>query len=254
MAQYVDTDALWELMQTAPALPGGLEPPAGLLPDPDWRPAQVTVGVVKDAAFGFYYPENLEALANHGARLRFCSALDDAELPKVDALFIGGGFPETHAEKLSENAGFRAAIKAAAENGLPIYAECGGLMYLGRRLVVDGVSHEMAGVFPMDFVMQKKPQGHGYSLCAVEGVNPFWPQGLEFKAHEFHYSRPEPVAGAELRFAYRVIRGQGLGGGRGGLVHRNTLGTFHHVHALGHSGWASGLLGAAHRARGPEVA
>ena len=249
VAQYVDLDGLWALMQGAPELPMNLDPPAGLLPGQEDSQEPVTVGVIRDAAFGFYYPENLEALANFGARLHFCSALEDKELPELDALFIGGGFPETHARRLAQNQGFRAALKAAAGAGLPIYAECGGLMYLGRHLVVDGESHDMVGVFPMDFVMQPKPQGHGYSHCTVDGPNPFWPQGLEFKAHEFHYSRPESVAGGSLAFAYQVNRGKGIIERKGGLVHKNTLGTFHHVHALGHAGWASGLLKAARAGR-----
>ncbi|BEQ13094.1 cobyrinate a,c-diamide synthase [Desulfoferula mesophila] len=244
VAAHVDLERLRDIMAQAPAWSED-EPPEGLLPASPPSGPRPRIGVVRDAAFGFYYPENLEALANHGADLVFCSALMDPALPEVDALYLGGGFPETHAPALAANAAFRASLAAAAEAGLPIYAECGGLMYLGRRLVVDGQAWDMAGVLPLDFVMKRRPQGHGYTLCQVEKPNPFWPVGYEFKAHEFHYSEPHPLPGAELELAYRVRRGKGLIGDMGGLMRRKVLGTYHHVHVLGSPGWAPGLLQAA---------
>ncbi|RJX28746.1 MAG: cobyrinate a,c-diamide synthase [Desulfarculus sp.] len=244
VAAHVEVERVLALMRAAPAW-AAAGPPAGLFPEtPPQGPGPV-IGVVRDAAFGFYYPENLEALANHGARLVFCSALSDPEPPAVDALYIGGGFPETHAAALAANASFRAGLRRAAEAGLPIYAECGGLMYLGRHLIVEGVSYPMAGVFPLDFAMQPRPQGHGYSICRVSADNPFWPRGYEFKAHEFHYSKPQPLAGAHLSFAYQVLRGQGVLPGQGGLLKHRVLGTYHHVHSLGSPGWAPGLVAAA---------
>lgn len=247
VASHVDLDALWELMQKAPPL-DPCDPPVGLYPSSPPTGEPVRIGVVRDAAFGFYYPENLEALVNHGAELVFCSALEDAALPEIDALYLGGGFPETHAERLAANQSFRRSVREAAEAGLPIYAECGGLMYLGRHLVVRGQPHPMAGVFAVDFVMQKRPQGHGYSLCRVVEPNPFLPVGTEFKAHEFHYSQPHIQGDDRLRFAYRVLRGKGIGGDAGsggGLLYRKVLGTYHHVHALGLPAWAAGMVAAA---------
>ncbi len=244
VAEHVDLARVRGLMDQAPAWREDL-PPEGLMPASPPQGPRPRVGVVRDAAFGFYYPENLEALANFGAEVVFCSALSDPELPPVDALYLGGGFPETHAPALAANASFRSSLARAARQGLPIYAECGGLMYLGRRLIVEGRAHEMAGVFPVDFAMQRRPQGHGYSQCRVEAENPFWPVGYEFKAHEFHYSEPRPLPGAELRLAYRVLRGKGLLGDMGGLLADRVLGTYHHVHALGSPGWAPGLVRAA---------
>lgn len=244
VAAYVDLDAVWELMRSAPDLePAG--PPLGLAPESAPAGPGPVIAVVRDAAFGFYYPENLEALEAHGARLAFCSALTDPALPECDALYLGGGFPETHAARLAANAGFRQSVLAAARRGLPIYAECGGLMYLGRRLVVDGAAHEMAGVFPVDFTMQKKPQGHGYTLCRVERDNPFLPVGCEFRAHEFHYSLPGFEPEAKLEYAYRVLRGKGISKEGGGLLSNRVLGTYHHVHCLGLPQWAPGLVAAA---------
>jgi len=244
VAAHVDVPALLSVMDRAPALADS-GPPKGLFPAQPPAEGGPRIGVIRDAAFGFYYPENLEALANHGARLVFCSALTDDGLPAVDALYLGGGFPETHAGRLAANRGFKAALQAAHRAGLPIYAECGGLMYLGRRLIAGGGEHAMAGVFPLDFAMQKRPQGHGYTLCRVEAANPFWPLGLEFRAHEFHYSKPLPLEGARLEFAFRVARGRGVIGDGEGLISRATVGTYHHVHALGLSAWAPGFLAAA---------
>ncbi len=244
VAAHVDMEALWRIMSAAPALEDG-EPPRGLLPGEPPPARTVRIGVVRDAAFGFYYPENLEALANFGAELVFCSALEDPELPPVDALYLGGGFPETHARRLSGNRGFRDSLRRAAARGLPVYAECGGMMYLGGELVVEGRGHAMAGVLPLDFIMHTRPQGHGYTRCRVEGANPFLPRGCEFRAHEFHYSRPRPHAGYQPRFAYRVLRGKGILADGGGLVQGNVLATYHHVHCLGLPQWAPALVAAA---------
>jgi cobyrinic acid a,c-diamide synthase len=245
VADHVDVDGLWSLMTAAPpwTLAG---PPLGLFP-PEPPPARhrPAIGVVKDESLGFYYPENLEALANFGADVAYISALRDERLPNVHALYLGGGFPETFARRLADNVKFRLAVKEAADGGLPIYAECGGLMFLGRNLLIEGNAYPMCGVFPVDFVMEKKPQGHGYSLCRVTAENPFFKVGYEFKAHEFHYSRPVVVAGRPLSFAYQVLRGAGIQGEGCGLVKGNVLGTYHHLHCLGAPQWAPALVAAA---------
>ena len=251
VARHVDLDQVLRLMKNAPPLPD--QPaPDGLFPCGP-KPLQNTpLAVIRDAAFGFYYPENLEALQNCGAELIFCSALDDERLPDCAALYIGGGFPETHAARLSANQSFLDSVRQAAREGLPIYAECGGLMYLGRSIVVEGRAHPMAGVFPVDFTMQKKPQGHGYTACRVDGDNAFFDQGVEIRAHEFHYSLPSSQDEKELSLVYKVLRGKGIFGDRGGLIHKNVLGTYHHVHALGTPEWAPAMLKAARHGR--EVA
>ncbi len=247
VAAHVDLEALLAIMKAAPPWPHP-GPPQGLFPPAPASPGPA-IGVVRDPAFGFYYPENLEALANHGARLVFCSALGDERLPRVDALYLGGGFPETHARELSANQSFRASLRAAAEAGLPIYAECGGLMYLGRNIVADGQAWPMAGVFPLDFIMEKKPQGHGYTNCRVIGQNPFLPLGCEFRAHEFHYSNPRWLCQEGCEMVFEVLRGRALQGQDGGILYKNTLGTYHHVHALGLKEWAPGMVAAASRRR-----
>ena len=112
---------------------------------------------MRDSAFQFYYQENIDALISEGAELIYTSPLSDKTIPDIDALYIGGGFPETHAKELSENISYKEELKALAEKGLPIYAECGGLMYLGKGLFLDGVTYDMAGLLPITFGFSKKP-------------------------------------------------------------------------------------------------
>ncbi|MCW7754981.1 cobyrinate a,c-diamide synthase [Desulfobotulus sp. H1] len=201
----------------------------------------VTIGFIKDAAFQFYYPENLEALEEEGAVLVPVSSLEDGRLPDIDALYIGGGFPETHAAALVGNASLRKEILEAANNGLPIYAECGGLMYLGEALVLDGTCYPMCGVFPVRFGFSEKPQGHGYVRVTVDGDNPFYPKGLSILGHEFRYSRVEAIEEG-IPMAFSMGRGVGIGKGRDGLVFRNTLAAYTHIHAMGTPQWAPSLV------------
>jgi len=200
------------------------------------------IGVVKDSAFQFYYPENLEALTKEGAKVVEISAVRESGLPDVDGLYIGGGFPETHAQSLAENLSFRQSLREAAEKELPIYAECGGLMYLGASLNLEGKTYPMVGVLPIAFGMEKRPQGHGYTLLQVEEENPFFPVGREIRGHEFHYSRVLWVKGEEAYFAFRAKRGEGIDRQRDGLCYKGILATYSHIHALGCSEWASALV------------
>ena len=198
----------------------------------------VRIGIIRDSSFTFYYPENLEALEAAGAELVYINSLADQELPRIDGLYIGGGFPECFAKQLEDNVSLRQQIRSAAETGMPMYAECGGLMYLGRNLIWNDQQYAMCGVFPFDVMIEKKPQGHGYTSMKVVQDNPFFPVGAEIKGHEFHHSRvmncDEPI-----RFAYEVTRGHGVDGTQDGLVHRNVFATYNHIHALAHPEWAS---------------
>ena len=127
------------------------------------------IAVARDTAFGFYYPDDLEALEQAGAELVFFDALRDAQLPQADGLFIGGGFPETQMPALAANKGLRAQVRRAAEAGLPIYAECGGLMYLTRSITWGSETHEMVGFIPADTVMHATPQGRGLVVLEETG-------------------------------------------------------------------------------------
>jgi len=215
---------------------------------------RVRIGIVKDSAFWFYYPENLAALSTLGATLVEVSALRDRKLPELDALYIGGGFPETQAAHLAANEPFRRAVAAAAAAGLPIYAECGGAIYLGESLACGGARYPMAGVLPCSFAMEEKPQGHGYTELEVDGANPFFEQGTMLRGHEFHYTRLMDLRADEVHTVFRLRRGHGFGGGRDGIVQRNVLATYTHLHALGAPAWAAGLTRSAAEFRDSRTA
>jgi cobyrinic acid a,c-diamide synthase len=206
------------------------------------RAKAVRVGVFRDEAFQFYYPENLEAIERAGAEIVFSSPLKDTAVPKVDAIYIGGGFPETMAERLAENRGFRKGVAKAVEAGVPVYAECAGAVYLGQRLIVEGTSYPMVGALPAVFGFEKKPQGHGYTEVEVVECTPFFRTGEKIRGHEFHYSRVLDLDEKKLSFAFRVLRGFGVDGTRDGLCRKNTLATYCHIHALGETEWARSLV------------
>ena len=206
-------------------------------------PTKPCIGIIRDAAFQFYYPENLDALKNAGAQLVFTSPMTDSDLPNVDALYIGGGFPETHAEQLAANRVYAGRIKALAQSGMPIYAECGGLMYLGEKLILDSGTYEMTGVLPIEFGFSKKPQGHGYTIIKVDRDNPYFKAGTTIKGHEFHYSTVEKLEGAgPNEMVFGMERGSGIAQGRDGLCRKNVLATYTHIHALGTPQWAPALV------------
>lgn len=203
----------------------------------------IKIGVLRDAAFQFYYQENLDALQKGGAELVMINALTAQTLPEdLNALYIGGGFPETSARQLAENVSFRNSVRLAAEQGLPIYAECGGLIFLGRSIFLEGNEYPLAGVFPVTFSMSSKPQGHGYSTFIVEQKNPFYPLGTRVKGHEFRYSLVENWDGGPEDLALRMERGTGFQGKRDGLLKKNVLALYTHVLAPGTPEWAAGFL------------
>jgi cobyrinic acid a,c-diamide synthase len=239
--RYLNLERLAEIANEAGLFPKGTaeeEGGAAIAPGND----PPVIGVVRDSAFQFYYPENLASLSDRGARVVEVSAVREEKLPAVDGLYIGGGFPETHARRLAENMGFRASLRAAAEEGLPIYAECGGFMYLGEKLVLRGQTFPMVGALPVSFVMEERPQGHGYTMLEVVRANPFFPVGHRMRGHEFHYSRPIEMREEESYFCFRMDRGTGVDGRRDGLCRRNILATYSHFHSLGSGEWAEGLV------------
>jgi cobyrinic acid a,c-diamide synthase len=203
---------------------------------------RVRIGILKDAAFQFYYPENLEALENEGADLVEINAMTADRLPEIDALYIGGGFPETSARRLADNVPFRKSVKQAAESGLPIYAECGGLIYLGESILLDGEEFPLSGIFPVRFGLHRKPQAHGYTELTVIGRNPFYRQGDMIKGHEFRYSTVLSWQGNPADLALTMNRGVGFKDGRDGLVYNNVFALYTHIHALSTPQWAGNLV------------
>jgi cobyrinic acid a,c-diamide synthase len=203
------------------------------------RAADVRIGIAEDRAFGFYYADDLDALREAGAMLVRFDTLNDPQLPNVDALFLGGGFPERHAAALEANASLRSRIRGAIEAGMPAYAECGGLMYLARTLRTDGRAWRMVGAIPGDVVMRERPVGRGYVRVAETAAFPWGGgSGGEIPAHEFHYAALENLAPG-VRFAYDVRRGFGVDGARDGIVVHNTLASFTHLRSTQRNPWAA---------------
>ncbi|MGB5255516.1 MAG: cobyrinate a,c-diamide synthase [Sedimenticolaceae bacterium] len=231
----VDLQALRDLAATAPTLPvRPLEVPASSASD------GVRIGYACDSAFGFYYAGDLEALRKAGAELVPFSPLADGGLPRCDGLILGGGFPETHMDSLEQNAAMRAAVAEFIAHDGPVYAECGGLMYLCDSLTWEGKTRKMSGVIPAEVVMHAKPQGRGYVQLRETPDHP-WPLSSDgsqpISAHEFHYSALAEVP-VGLTFAYRIERGFGLDGVNDGIVYRNLLASYAHMRDTRSQPWA----------------
>jgi cobyrinic acid a,c-diamide synthase len=205
--------------------------------------ADLRLGIARDAAFGFYYPGDLEALRAGGAELVTIDTLRDQGLPDIDGLFLGGGFPEMHMADLAANTGLRTAIRDAVRDGLPVYAECGGLMYLSRRVRWGDRRAEMVGAIEADVVMRDRPQGRGYVILEETGKGP-WPGSRpdRIHAHEFHHSELENCA-PQTEFAYRVVRGNGIDGSHDGIVQRNVLASYAHLRDTAAHHWTRRFLG-----------
>ena len=233
IAQQVDLSRVRQVAQAAaPLAPAPIpqrvlplaDPPVATAP-----PSPIRIGVARDKAFGFYYPDDLLALEQAGAVIVPVDTLHDTRLPQVDGLFIGGGFPEMFMPQLQANASMRGSIHAAIEAGLPVYAECGGLMYLARTLRWKDQVYDMVGAIPADVVMHARPVGRGYVELQATGDAPWsataGTSAATVRGHEFHYSSLENVA-PDLKFAYRVLRGHGVDGQRDGIVHRNVVASY----------------------------
>ena len=251
VAEQVDLSALRVIASEAktltphPPLPqSGRGGERGYSPSPalrerGWGEGLLRIGICQDPAFAFYYPGDLEALQAAGAELVPVNTLKDTALPALDGLFIGGGFPETQMHTLAANVSMRESIRNAIENGLPTYAECGGLMYLSRSLVWNGEQVPMVGIIPGDAVMHAKPQGRGYVKLQETADMP-WPGGdaqAVINAHEFHYSCLENLT-AQGRFAYRMRRGTGIDGQYDGWIYRNLLASYTHMRDTAQCHWA----------------
>jgi cobyrinic acid a,c-diamide synthase len=242
IAEQVDLDKIIELAHRAPPLP---VPPASrpvtVAAAPVVSGQPLRLGILRDKAFGFYYPDDLLALQAAGAELVPVNALQDSALPAVDGLFIGGGFPEVFMPELQANAALRSSIRSAIEAGLPVYAECGGLMYLARTLRWKDQQVDMVGALPVDVLMHERPVGRGYVTLQTTPDAPWLtatePAGQTLRGHEFHYSSLENVP-PDLRFAYKVVRGHGVDGAHDGVVYHNVLASYAHLRTGAGSDWA----------------
>ncbi len=243
-AEYLDLDGILKIAEGVKPFDNGRGGKAGKRREyvMGHKMPSVRVGIIRDSAFQFYYPENFEELEKRGAELVEISAMKEKKLPDIDALYIGGGFPETNAISLAKNNSFKRSLRKAVEAGLPVYAECGGLMYLGDALLLAGKKYAMAGIFPVTFCLEKKPQAHGYTIVETTAANPYYEEGIFLKGHEFHYSRVIDSGMKGLSFSFRMKRGQGIIDKKDGLCYKNVLATYTHLHALGSPEWADGII------------
>jgi cobyrinic acid a,c-diamide synthase len=187
------------------------------------EPVRSRIGVAMDSAFCFYYQDNLDHLRAQSAELVFFSPLSD-RLPDVDGVYLGGGYPELHLNAL-ETCRCRDDIRCQVDKGMPLYAECGGLMYLTREITAEK-TYRMAGVLPAVSEMTGRVQALGYVRGEAIGNRSFVSGHQEILGHEFHYSRIVPDN--DVRYAFRLSRGKGISGGQDGLIAHNALGLYTH--------------------------
>ena len=230
MRQSVDLAEVITLADTAPDLPAAPKLPPVSAKKP------VRIGIAQDTAFGFYYADDLDAFGESGAELVPINTLSDKTLPQIDGLFIGGGFPETQMHALSQNTQLRHDINRKIQNGLPTYAECGGLMYLCETLAWKGEIHDMVGVIPGEAVMHDRPQGRGYANFNQTKDHP-WSGGSEkIKAHEFHYAGIENLPDDTI-YGRAISRGSGIDGQRDAVVIHNLVAGFCHLRSNPTNHW-----------------
>lgn len=234
----VDVESIINVSRTASTLNAPNTPPIPVHPA-----SPIRIGILKDKAFSFYYPDNLRSLQDEGAKLIPLSPLEDPAIPDLDGLYAGGGFPEVYARELAANRAFRESLNKQISEGLPVWAECGGLMYLSQALLHGGDTHPMVGALPVVVEQTERPRGHGYVMARVDTSNPFLKEGLELKGHEFHYSHVKD--GNDLETVLSLSRGVGVGNGRDGIKLRNVVASYTHIHALGTPDWAAGFARAA---------
>ena len=216
--EHLDMDCIQDIAGGAAPLPACAVPPR--------TPSRARLGVALDGSFNFYYAENLCRLRDAGAELEFFSPETAACMPNVDGLYIGGGFPEVRAPLLEKSA-LSGAIRGSIADGMPAYAECGGLMYLARDMVQGGHSYRMAGVFDMDTEMTCR-----LTLNYTSGVtrrSPVSRGKAGFRGHEFHYSEAANIADDAI-FAQKLDIGRGISGGQDGIVSHNAMASYGHLY------------------------
>ena len=188
------------------------------------------VGICYDRAFNFYYSENLEIIKENGGKLVYLSPLKDKILPKLDCLYIGGGFPELFAATLEKNYAFKESLHKQIEDGLNVYAECGGLIYLVKELIYKGKIYKMLGILQAKARFQEKPVAHGYTILKKINKTTIDRTKLPayLKGHEFHHFYLDELT--DYEFEYKVLRGKGIKDGFDGILYKNVLANFSHIY------------------------
>lgn len=220
--ENIDLDALMEIMDNSNPIINEYEP----IWSSNKTKHKTRIAVPFDEAFNFYYKENLEALEYNNAKIEYFSPIHDEQLPSVDALYIGGGYPEIFKKELSKNTTMLESIKEFSQDNHPIYAECGGLMYLCKTID----SLPMVDVFPYHSMLTKRVQGLSYTIAHVQRDNPILKKNTTYHGHEFHYSKVEYTGSNSNDFAFSMRRGVGITGKYDGLLKNNTLASYIHTH------------------------
>lgn len=219
ISDSLDIDKIIQICKNVPELP--------TVRSKKLKKPTATVAVALDSSFNFYYHDNLEALRREGARLKFFSPVADKKIPRCDLIYIGGGFPEVLGQSLERNRTMRNLIKKYAEEGMPIYAECGGLMYLTKSIDFGNKKYKMVGLFDAETQMTKKmtlnyTEGRITSNCLISTPR-------KFRAHEFHYSKIRNLP-RDVKLVYELKVGEGISGRRDALFEYNTLASYCHLY------------------------
>ena len=218
--EYIDLDALIDIAKSSPKIKGKN---TELWKIKNKNPLKI--GVAIDEVFNFYYPENLESLEDNNAKIIPFSPYHHEKIPDVDALYIGGGFPEIFKKELSANESMLKSIKQFSEDNHPIYGECGGLVYLSKA--IDDC--DMVNNFPYESYMCQKVQGLSYVIAKSLEDNLISDEGEIFRGHEFHYTKID-LKGKKANFAFDILRGRGIANNKDGLISNNSLANFIHIH------------------------
>ncbi|MHB1324958.1 MAG: cobyrinate a,c-diamide synthase [Thermoleophilia bacterium] len=247
----VDLEAMLELSRGAAAVVEP-QPAAAVAPAAPVLPGQsrIRLAVARDEAFSFYYLDSLEALEVAGAELIYFSPLHDPELPACDGLYLGGGYPEMFAAGLEANASMRVSLATAVNDGLPVYAECGGLVYLCRELEVDGRQRSMAGALPLKARMTGSRQALGYVEAEARTDNLMFASGERVRGHEFHWSA---IDWQEENLAYDCFSSREPGGRVDGFSAGNLLASYVHINFAGNPRAAERLIEACAGVKGASV-
>ncbi|MGI0007974.1 MAG: cobyrinate a,c-diamide synthase [Nitrosotalea sp.] len=222
LSGFIEIDKIIKITKNGPSLPKVLVKKNEKI--------QTRIAVALDESFNFYYQDNLDELRRLGAELVFFSPISDKKMPFCDGIYIGGGFPEVKGELLEKNKTMKRLVKKYAEDGLPIYAECGGLMYLTKSIRYQSGKYAMVGLFDAVTVMEKRLKLN-YTSAKIR-KSPFSLQSRNVKGHEFHYSELDSLS-KDSKFAYDMSIGIGIKDKKDGLTVHNTLASYMHVHFAG---------------------
>ncbi len=220
ISEYFDVNQIIKIAKNTPEL--------NKKPKHVYKKTKTTIAVALDTSFNFYYQDNLEALRREGANLKFFSPVKDKKIPKCDGIYIGGGFPEILGNDLEKNQIMKQSIKKLSENNLPIYAECGGLMYLTKSISSENKKYKMIGLFDAETRMTKKMRLN-YTKGKIITKNSISDKLHNFQGHEFHYSQLDSIS-SDSKFAYSLEIGEGIKKHQDGLIQDNTLASYGHLY------------------------